>query len=218
MIPTLLWRCPQCRANRGLQQTRRWLRPDVLNCRGCGARWLVQRIPGRDFCLVPQNPAAGRAARWLADWYASMKAGVDLQPLPLADLPALEAEQVYWLAEGVRLQAEADDPLPADTRPGRIRLEKQHVAARWIGQGRLALTDCCLAWWSDAAAGTAPNLLSFPWAQVRSMYAIMDYGLSVLVGLRLYGLYFPGESPLPWIHLADLLARRQGRMLTVSHY
>ena len=211
MIPTLLWRCPVCAGYGALRQQRRLLRPDRLECRACGARWRVQRRAGQDFLLHPQNPAAGRRPRPLADWYADLKGGVRLQPISDAAFPAQPGEALYLLSAPATLQAEDGDPLFSPSAGLAAQVDKQRVAARWAGPGRLALSDRRLAW-------LAAPVISFPIQQVHSLYAIMDYGLSLMVGLRLYCIYLDGESPLPWIHLTDLVAGQAGCRVQVSHY
>jgi hypothetical protein len=86
-----------------------------------------------------------------------------------------------------------------------------------VGQGQLVLTNRRLIW----APQTAPPV-SFPMEQLNSVYAMMDFGLAVLVGMRLYSLLLESEQVLQWVTFIGLVAReveaRTGHRITTSNF
>lgn len=225
MIPTLLWRCPLCATNDALAQTNRPLRASIVRCRQCSAAWQVRRVPGDDFYLKPLAGAPGGSAeRPLSAWYDQMKGTVRLAPIHDAAVQPAAGEDLYLASGAAQLEAEESDPLFFPGRSGEIgRVEKREVGGVDVGGGRLFLTSQRLVWlphtirtWGDSGG------VSFPLRHVNSAYAMMDFGLLFLIGLRLYAVYFSEESILKWVHYLALIARQvlaeTGHRLTTSHF
>jgi hypothetical protein len=104
-IPQLLWQCPVCRTDDALLHKRPLFRQQRLECRACGTRWGVERIPGKDFCLkvVEGHPDVVGLDLPLSVWYDEMRAGFQLRPIPAGDLRLAEGEELYAQAEEVGL-------------------------------------------------------------------------------------------------------------------
>lgn len=223
MIPLLLWRCPLCAANDALLHTPRRLGGDLVRCTSCRAEWRLRRVPGDAFYLRLTTGVEGqRAEQPLSAWYDRMKA--TLQLLPIADSEfAPEAGETLWLASrAMELEVEEADPLffPQDAPSGRV--DKSRVAGVRVGEGRLFLSDRRLVWQRRAAEGSGPRLVSFPLTQVNSAFAMMDFCLGLLVGMRFYGVYPLQESILKWVAYLALVAPQvraaTGHTITTSHY
>jgi hypothetical protein len=222
MIPMLLWRCPLCATNDVLLHVSRRFRADRVHCRHCGAEWRVRRVPGDNFYL---NLTVGRDGippykndeRSLVAWYDLMEETVRLESIqyPAADL---DAGEVLYLASGpAELQAEETDPLffsPVPEPPRKA--DKRQVEGRSAGWGRLFLTDRRLVWRGEGLPQT------FPLARLNSAYAIMDFGLALMVERRLYTVYFSEESLLKWVTYLALVARQvaaeTGHRIETSHF
>ncbi len=220
MIPLLLWRCPVCGADESLVHTRRFLRPDQLRCDRCNARWLVQRRPGGDFYLIPQGDSFQKAARSLADIYREMKQKVVLAPIQDESILLQPGEELYLVSKPAVLHAEATDEIFFPGQAAPPSLEKRQTAGRAVGPGRLVLTSARWIWQGEVGAGQQ-HFVSFPLQKVQSVYAMMDYGLSFLIGLRLYCVDLAQESCLKWITYYALVARRvladSGHIISTSH-
>ena len=67
-----------------------------------------------------------------------------------------------------------------------------------------------------------PQPFTFPLHQVNGIYAILNLGLSMVIGMRLYTLRFANESPLKWVTYIALLAPQvqaeSGHHIRTSHY
>ena len=231
MIPMLLWRCPLCATDEALEQRRRPLRADLLRCAACGAQWRVRRVPGDDFYLKLLHSAEDAGTeRSLADWYAAMKQTVSLSPIYDDALPLEPGEALYLASRAAELEGEEDDPLlcPLPANPGgcpaqeAARRDKREVAGVVVGWGRLFLTNRRLAWRPTRPAGQGGDVLSFSLQRLNSAYAMMDFGLALLVGTCLYAVYLPEESVLKWVHYLALVARQveaeTGHVISTSHY
>ncbi len=219
MIPDLLWRCPLCQVNDVLTHRQPWLRPEVVDCTACGARWRVRRVAGKGFYLkLVRRGARGSLSvgdeRNLADWYALMKKTLRLETLPkddrLLDFPLSEQESVYLASGAAELWAARPNSPPggeADTRR--------------VGRGQLFLTDQRFAWRDDQ------QQLDFPLCQVNGVYAVVNFCLALVVGQQLYQVLFDHESLLKWVtYAASLEAQMRtaqgkadgGHTLRTSHY
>ena len=217
MIPLLLWRCPLCTANDALVHVERLFRPDLVRCRSCAARWRVRRVPGDNFYLelIEADRGAGDE-RTITAWYDAMKRTVRLVPI---DDPAvsLETDETLYLASGmVELQAEESDPSFFPGAPDATRMDKREIEGRLVGRGRLFLTNQRLIWQGDGSHRC------FPLSRVSSAYALLNYGLTLLVEMRLYTVYFLQESPLKWVTYLALVARQvqaeTGHLIATSHF
>lgn len=220
MIPLLLWRCPVCGADESLVHTRRFLRPEWLHCRCCNARWLVQRKPGDDFYLIPQGESLQKTACGLADVYREMKQKVTLIPIRDESVLLQPGEELYLVSKPAVLHAEETDEVFFPGQAAPPLLEKRRTAGRPVGPGRLALTNERWIWLGDAGT-EQQRFVAFPLQKVQSVYAMMDYGLSFLIGLRLYCVDLAQESCLKWITYYALVARQvladSGHSISTSH-
>lgn len=219
MIPTLLWRCPLCSGDGTLAHSTRRLRPDRLRCSRCGAEWRVRRILADDYYLkvVKGRSDVGRE-RSLREWYDLMKQNVRLVPVADSPIRLRPGELVYLVSRAADLTAEASDPLffPARRPIDGVRLDKRTVEGAVVGRGRLVLTGQRLAWQSNG------EVYSFPLDRVNSVYALLDYGVALMVGMRLYIVCLLEESPLRWINHMALVAQQvekeTGHRIATSHY
>lgn len=218
----LLWRCPLCRQNDGLQEERPWLRLRGLRCQGCGAAWQVERVIGEGYYLrlvAGPAPRLGQRAP-VAAWYREMKAGLNLDPLPNDSLPLAEGEALYLQAANVDLIVNAESPLlvrwlapEAPTRPpGR---GEPRLAWRTLGRGHLYLTDERLVWRDRKAA------YDFWWRRVNSVFWFLS-NLGIMYGTVTYRFNMRHEHVLKWLTYAGEIARlvreRHGHVVTVSYY
>ena len=219
MIPTLLWRCPLCQTNDALAHiTRRW-RPDLVRCLQCKAEWRVRRALGDDYYLkVVSGPDEVGLERRLREWYAAMKRTVRLAPIADSAVDTRPAEVLYLTSGPTDLTAESTDPLffRGEVSSGGPRSDKSKVEGAIVGRGQLALTNQRLVWrWDD---GT----VSFPLDRLHSFYAMLDYGVAFMVGMRLYIVSFLKESPLKWVNYVGLLAEQLeadcGHRIATSHF
>ena len=216
MIPDLLWRCPLCASNDALIHRPHWLRAEVVNCTACGAQWRVRRVVGDNYYLKITRSNEGAATYppgfelSITAWYDLMKQTVHLEALPgLSDL--LEAGERLYLTSGpVTLWVEAQPTPGAGPLP---------LATAQAGPGRLFLTSRRLIW---RQSSMEPQTFSFPLHQVNGIHAILNLGLSVVVGMQQYTLRFANESPLKWVTYAALLAPQvqaeNGHRIRTSHY
>ena len=219
MIPTLLWRCPLCQANDALTHITRRLRPDLVRCMGCETEWRVRRVRGDDYYLkVVSGPAEVGLERPLREWYAAMKRTVRLDPITDSTVSLRPGEVLYLISGAADLIAEATDHLffGGEASGDGPRSDKSKVEARTVGRGQLALTSQRLVWhWDD-------GLVSFPLDRLHSFYAMLDYGVAFMVGMRLYVASFLKESPLKWVNHVGLLAKRVeavcGHRIATSHF
>lgn len=218
MIPLLLWRCPLCATNDALVHIERRFRADSVRCRACRAEWRVRRVPGDNFYLKLVDSNQPGDERSITAWYDAMKATVRLEPLNDPAV-ALEAGELLYLASGAaELIAEESDPLffPVPPDPGATRRDKGEVRGKMVGRGRLFLTGRRLIW---QGAGM-PR--SFSLRRLNSAYAFMDYGLTLMVEMRLYTLRFLEESLLKWVTylalVAPLVESETGHRITTSHF
>jgi hypothetical protein len=215
VIPLLLWRCPLCVTDDALVHVERPFRAGRVHCRRCGAEWRVRRVPGDNFYLNLANRSDERS---ITAWYDAMKATVRLEPILDPALPLPPGEALYLASGPAELQAEATDPLffPVPESPRASRVDKKEVAGRTTGQGRVFLTSRRLIWQGDGPAR------SFPLARLNSAYAVMDYGLTLMVEMRLYTVRFLEESLLKWVTYLALVAPQveaeTGHRITTSHF
>jgi hypothetical protein len=119
MLPTLLWRCPLCKTHDALTHEPRRLRPDLIRCTACQARWELKRVVGGpDFRLRLLGGKGPGEERPLAEWYDRMMAGLALAPIahpvwPVAGISA-PGEELYLHSPQVRVLADADNPIFRD--------------------------------------------------------------------------------------------------------
>jgi len=243
MIQDLLWRCPLCASNDVLKHNRHWLYPDTVDCTACGAQWRVRRVVGDNYYLKVTH--AGKSAttvqpgleQSITSWYDLMK-----QTIHLVDRPEssnlLEAGEKLYLASGqatlwTELQlaipiTEKHSPAIAGSSPLSFTNPSVTAAeAGLIGTGRLFLTNRRMIW-RQSAKGRRPPLpvdfqtFTFPLQQVNGIYAILNLGLLLVVGMQLYTLRFAQESPLKWVTYTALLAPQvqveSGHRIRTSHY
>jgi len=219
----LLWRCPLCAMDDALVQVSRRFRADRVCCRRCDAEWRMRRVPGDNFYLTltragPDAPLSPGDERSVTAWYDLMKQSLRLTPLPDAEIPLQPGETLYLASGAVDLQAEESDPLffPAHSPSDTARVDKRQVEGRLVGRGRLFLTDRQLVWLGDG------RRYSFPLRRLNSAYAVMDFGLLLMVELRLYTLYFLEESLLKWLTHIALVGRQveetTGHHITTSNF
>jgi len=208
--------------NDALTQDSRLWQADRLRCRHCLAWWRVRRVPGDNFYLRLMSTGVSGAAlavgteRSIGEWYDAMKQTLRLLPLHDPALSLLPGEALYLASGPVRLQVEEGDPLFFPHAPAMAGVDKRAVRAASAGQGRLFLTDRRLVW-----QGEGPPRV-FPLVQLNSAYAVMDQGLALMVGMRLYMAHFLTESLLKWVTylalVAGELAARTGRRIETSHF
>ena len=183
----------------------------------CGAQWRVRRAVGDNYYLKIAR-SGGSAASYppgfelsITAWYDLMKQTVHLEAL--SDLfDQLETGERLYLASGpATLWAEAQ---PAFTGAAPLPL----AAAQGV-PGSLFLTSQRLIWQQPS---TNPQTVTFSLRQVNGIYAVLNIGLSVVVGVQLYTLRFASESPLKWVTYAALLAPQvqaeSGQRIRTSHY
>jgi hypothetical protein len=222
VIPTLLWRCPICGVNDALVHTRRLIGAERVDCNFCGARWRVRRVPGDNFYL---KLVAGGAQCIEVDeemsitaWYDLMKASLQLIPVDDHELGLPNGEFLYLASGSIEMQAEADDPafFPAKSDSQSPQMDKAAINPGSLGQGRLYLTDRRLIW------GANSGLVSFPLERLNSAYAVVDFGLALMVMTRLYVVHFLEESPLKWVtYLAQVAHQAEavsGHRIVTSHF
>jgi hypothetical protein len=167
-----------------------------------------------------------------------MKQTVRLIALP-EPLRLLEAGEELYLASGqATLWVEAQpafskvDPLsPAAAENSPLSgtgLPGTEVEGGWDGPGQLFLTNRRIIWQSSSTKvehpkpAVDPQSFTFPLRQVNGIYAILNLGLSMVVGMQLYYLRFANESPLKWVTYIALLAPQikaeSGHYIRTSHY
>ena len=219
MIPTLLWRCPLCHTNDALTHITRRLRPDLVRCLGCKAEWRVRRAPGDDYYLkVVSGPAEVGLERPLREWYASMKRTVRLNPIADSTVTTRPGEALYLISGPADLIAETTDPLffGDEASSGAPRSDKSEVEGAMVGRGQLMLTSQRLVW------RLGGSVVSFPLHRLHSFYAMLDYGVAFMIGMRLYIVSFVKESALKWINYVALLAQQVeadcGHRIATSHF
>ena len=225
MIPMLLWRCPLCATNDALVHISRCFRPDLVRCTHCDAVWRVRRVPGDNYYLrVAGSNTDAEDERSIAEWYDVVKRSVGLVSI---DDPGLTREcgEVLYLGSGAaELQAEETDPLffPGQGN-GLPKVDKREIGGVVVGRGRLFLTNRRIVWQAEHSGdGKPPSPFSFSLSLLNSVHAMMDYGLALLVGIRLYAVYLPEESVLKWVTYSALVARQvlaeTGHVIATSHY
>jgi hypothetical protein len=223
VIPSLLWRCPLCATHDALVHKRTFLRPDVVSCTACGARWRVRRIPGDDFYLRLDKPSAAHpmpAGREqpLTAWYDQMKSGLRLETIQSPQISLNPGENLYLALQAAELWTAADDPLATGRQadsPKNISLSDEDLAVR-LGYGDLFLTNQRLAWQSEKYNQ------DFPLTRIQGAYAIGNLGLAIASGMRLVFFHFPHQSPLKWASYFSLVALQvqaeTGRRIETTHW
>ena len=249
MIPLLLWRCPLCATNDALRHVERFLARDRVYCTRCQAEWCMRRVPGDNFYLkliVPSDSASLRnvelfqpgTERSVTAWYDAMKETIRLEATHDPALPLSPGETLYLASGPATLEVEETDPLffpratPQESfASGAIvtprgqgleqkrvpnRIDKRYVRGRNVGGGRLFLTNRRLVWQGDGSIG------SFALDRLSSVYAVLDFGLMLLVEMRLYIISFEGESVLKWLTHVGLIAwqieAQTGHRIETSHF
>jgi len=217
MIQDLLWRCPLCAADDALRHEAKFLHPERVCCTACGADWRVRRIVGDNYYLKLVQPGGNPHAcppgteYSITAWYDLMKKTVCLAPQPASAGVLDEAESLYLASGPAMGWAEPDEPASPPSQG----------TDRKLGEGRLFLTDRRLLW-HPADGSLAGEPLSFRLSQVDGIHGIVNLGLLLVVGRRLFRFRFAGESPLKWITYAALLApvvqAQCGHKIRTSHY
>lgn len=230
MISDLLWRCPLCQTHDALLHQPRRLGGDRLHCTGCQAIWGVRRKPGDDYYLNLVKPGSSgvhmdyHPTHSLAEWYSQMKKTLSLNPISSGELQLPAGEVLFLASKVAELEVEADDPLffPG-SQDNFSHQDKSTVPGVNLGQGKLFLTDQRLIWQTSASnVSPLPKVVSFSLSQVNSAYGLLNFGLLLMVGMRLYTLRFPQESILKWITYLAMVAQevqmRSGHRIATSHY
>ena len=223
MISDLLWRCPLCASNDALQHSQRWLHLEVVDCSACEAQWRVRRVVGDNYYLkivrsgkyTTSFPPGVELS--ITAWYDLMKQTVHLEALPEPSRLLGAGEELYLASGQASLWTEAQ---PAFTRGdprsvAAVGINPQSSAEAeggLVGLGQLFLTNQRMIWQPSSVnvkhplTNPDPQPFTFPLHQVNGVYAIMNLGLSMVVGMRLYYLRFANESPLKWVTYVALLA------------
>lgn len=243
MIQDLLWRCPLCASNDVLKHNQHWLVPDTVDCTSCGAQWRVRRVVGDNYYLqVTQSGKSPTTVQpgmeqSITSWYDLMK-----QTIHLVDRPEssnlLEAGEKLYLASGqATLWTELGTAIPITEKHSPAIAESSHrsftnpsvtaAEAGLVGTGRLFLTNRRMIW-QQLANGRQPSFpvdlgtFTFPLQQVNGIYAILNLGLSLVVGMQMYSVRFAQESPLKWVTYTALLAPQvlaeSGHRIRTSHF
>ncbi len=196
MIPVLLWRCPVCRTDDALRQTRGWWKPDRLWCAHCHVTWEVQRVFKGDYRLrvIGGDAAPHGEEAPLAEWYDRMQA--TLQLVPLHD-PALDLEPGEFLwAQSKRVMVFREVPISRDAATVYVRTER-------LGRGRLFLTSERLIW----RGSRGQEALRF-----KNVKAVWTLGGGILgvecEGSELYTIRFLEDSVLKWLSQVALVAKQ----------
>jgi hypothetical protein len=142
-------------------------------------------------------------------WYDLMKQTVRLIALP-EPLRLLEAGEELYLASG---QA----TLWVEAQPAFSKVDPLSPAA--AENSPLSGTGLPV---EHPKPAVDPQSFTFPLRQVNGIYAILNLGLSMVVGMQLYYLRFANESPLKWVTYIALLAPQikaeSGHYIRTSHY
>jgi hypothetical protein len=244
VIPDLLWRCPLCASNDALQHNQRWLHPEMVDCTVCGAQWRVRRVVGDNFYLKIVHSGEHATAYpsgtelSITDWYDLMKQTVRLKALPEPPRLLETGEELYLASGRATLWVEAQpassmvDPLNAATVKNSPLSGTEppgtETEGGWISPGQLFLTNRRIIWQPSSTKvelpkpSPGPQPFTFPLHQVNGIYAILNLGLSMVVGMQLYYLRFANESPLKWVTYIALLAPQikaeSGHTIQTSHY
>jgi len=244
VIPDLLWRCPICASNDALRHSQRWLHLEVVDCTVCGTQWRVRRVVGDNYYLKIAR-SGGYTTAFLpgvelsiSAWYDLMKQTVHLEALPEPPNLLEAGERLYLSSGQATLWAEAQpafsrvDPLSpaaAEINPLSVTdLPGTEAECGRVVLGQLFLTNQRMIWQSSSATeehpkpSADPQPFTFPLHSVNGIYAILNLGLSMVVGMRLYYLRFTNESPLKWVTYVALLAPQvkaeSGHHIRTSHY
>jgi hypothetical protein len=244
VIPDLLWRCPLCTSNDALRHSQRWLHREVVDCTACGAQWRVRRVVGDNFYLKIVRSGGYTTAfipgveLSITSWYDLMKQTVHLEALPEPPRLLEAGEQLYLASGQATLWAEAQpvssmvaplssavaeiSPLSGANVPG------TKAEDGLVGLGQLFLTNQRIIWQPSSLTtkhpmpSADPQPFTFPLCQVNGIYAILNLGLSMVIGMRLYYLRFANESPLKWVTYVALLVSQvkadTGHHIRTSHY
>ncbi len=222
-IAQTLWRCPICQTDDALVHERPFLRPQIVRCQACAARWQVRRISGRDFRLILVNgpPDLVGLDMALSTWYECMAREFRLSPLSVSGVDLLPGEQVYLEACDVPLLPYRPNPL-FDGWTGREPPKKQTAGRReladWksLGNGRLLITSHRLLW-----AG-AERELDFNWASVTAVYNWALNSLGIRYGTMMYRFGLGQENGLKWLTHTGTVARqaadRDGHTISISPF
>jgi hypothetical protein len=241
MIPDLLWRCPLCATNDALRHHLRWLRPDTVTCQACGARWRVRRAVGDNYYLRIIHPGNQRSEHSLGDersitaWYDVMKQTLNLVPVP-KPLNLLEPMEELFLFSGKTAAFNETQPrVIKQTHKNGSRssgdlgsLNNDLPGGQLIGLGELFLTNQRILWRQlpgnsePSPAAEDIKQIIFPLSKVTLVYALLNLGLAVVLGMDQYVFRFINESPLKWVTYVALLAPQvqhtSGHRIQTSHY
>lgn len=223
MITLLLWRCPQCRTDGSMRAAKRPFGPATVQCTACSTRWLVRRVPGHDYRL---RVIAGEAALTgtelpLAEWYARLKAGLELRPRPTGPLALEPGEEAYACDEDVTLIVRRGTPLPPlgqDRRAPAAWPPRQPRPEAWetVGRGHLCLTNRRLLWESPVGG------YDFHWPTVRAVFGFVTVHMGIIYGDVAYRFQPPKGTLLKWLTYSHLVAERlketTGQSIAVPYY
>jgi hypothetical protein len=222
LVPDLLWRCPLCKCRDALEHTVRIFRKDEVHCTNCSAVWRVRRAVSDNFYLQLVHPGGAREHRAgmelsITSWYDEMKKDLHLEPCTDPAFGLNPGETLYLASKRVELRVEEGDPLffPKNNK-ATTRLDKREIGGIVIGLGRLFLTDRRFIWQKE------PHSYDFSLTQVNSVYALMNVGMTMMVGMRLYMFRFLDESLLKWIThsalVAEIIFAASGHRITTSNF
>ena len=146
-----------------------------------------------------------------------MKKDFCLEKQEEADLLLAPDEVLYLKSQRVELRAEEHDPLFfTEEHPEILKIEKKEINSVVIGLGQLFLTNQRFIW---QCAGARHE---FPLTQVNSVYALMNAGLAMMVGMRLYMFQFLDESILKWVThtalVAEEISKTSGHYISTSNF
>jgi hypothetical protein len=193
-----------------------------VDCGRCRARWRVRRVPGENFYLKlvagGQRGTETSKEQSITAWYDQMKVGLALAPLATLIIGLHNDEILYLASNTVEMRAETGDPVffPNAGDIDGPKGDKARINPVSLGRGRLYLTNRRLIWQAEA------GVISFPLKRLNSAYAVVDFGLAVMVERWLYVVRFLEESPLKWVTylglVADQVEAESGHRIVTSHF
>jgi hypothetical protein len=245
VIQDLLWRCPLCSTNDALRQVKRLFSSQAVNCSHCGGKWLMRRKVGDDYYLrlvkVGHNGSSHPSGVEfsVADWYGLMKQTVHLQALPDAQ-GLLEVDEILYLLSKPTFFWMESHQDHSETKHLRSIFEHGNILPETnlkdctksksspAETGRFFLTNQRFIWqrvpdksdpWNFSSDS---DIFSLPLNEVNGVYLLLNYGLTIVEGMKVYYLRFTNESPLKWITYVDMVSRQlnslRGHPIHTSHY
>lgn len=207
-IGLLLWRCPICHEEDGLVHERPIFRQQSVRCLACHSRWLVRRIPGKDFRLeVVEGPEEFLGVEMsLSGWYDEMKEGIEVAD-SLTPVQSPAKETTIAQAHDAVLRPRLPNTILEKwngREPPRAQPPSKAQLAGWgkVGKGKLVLTDERLVWEGQTGG------LDFWWPNVTSLSLWMLNTLTVRYGSAQYRFELGQENGLKWLAYSGIQAQR----------